>query len=401
MKKSLLLIPLLLLGSVTFASDDISSFPAFPMTIYGNIKIWSSNLNWWTLKVYNSSNKELASYNITQNGKYWSDNVSIEPLLLNKFDWSLTFKVFYNGKTYIVNSIDDSNKLSGCPSKSSITFVSENCRYDISLKEESSSSGSSWWGSSSSSSSWWWGKSSSSSSDKSNNSNTEKTVSNTKKEESNTKETKNLNLNINQNTNGDQNTKSNQNTNVSVVNNLERKQLTKPSISKWDPKEILQNGYTREQNDAYSFARNNWITTMNNIKAANLNSYVTRAAMAKMLSYYAINYLGRQPDTSRTPYFADISTDIDNQYDNWITLAYQLWLMGVWSKNFRPYAPVTRAEFWTALSRLLYGTRDWNDKYYTTHLAKLKQEWIISNDTPNLKEKRWNILIMLMRSATK
>ena len=42
---------------------------------------------------------------------------------------------------------------------------------------------------------------------------------------------------------------------------------------------------------------------------------------------------------------------------------------------------------------------DWTDKYYTTHLAKLKAEWIISNDDPKLKELRWYVMIMLMRSA--
>ena len=167
----------------------------------------------------------------------------------------------------------------------------------------------------------------------------------------------------------------------------------------WNPKEVLQNGYSRERNNAYQFAHNNWITSMNNIKQANMDWYITRAAMAKMLSNYAINYLGKEPDTSKTPHFPDVSNKVDGQYDNWITLAYQLWLMWVWTKKFRPYDSVTRAEFWTVLSRLLYGTIDWNNKYYTTHLTKLKQEWIISNDTPSLKEKRWNIMLMLMRSA--
>jgi hypothetical protein len=47
---------------------------------------------------------------------------------------------------------------------------------------------------------------------------------------------------------------------------------------------------------------------------------------------------------------------------------------------------------------MLYGLEDGNP-YYSTHLAKLKSEWIISNDDPNLKEVRGYVMIMLMRSA--
>ena len=42
---------------------------------------------------------------------------------------------------------------------------------------------------------------------------------------------------------------------------------------------------------------------------------------------------------------------------------------------FRPYDEVTRAEFSTALSRLLYSTPEWRykatKKYYEPHIAKL------------------------------
>ena len=53
------------------------------------------------------------------------------------------------------------------------------------------------------------------------------------------------------------------------------------------------------------------------------------------------------------------------------------------------------------LSRLVYRIQDWNKKYYSTHLAKLKEEWVITNDDPTIKEKRWNIMIMLMRTVEK
>ena len=63
---------------------------------------------------------------------------------------------------------------------------------------------------------------------------------------------------------------------------------------------------------------------------------------------------------------------------------------------------VTRAEFGTALSRMLYWTSDWEyentELYYTNHLKKLIEEWIITNDNPNMQELRWYVMIMLKRA---
>lgn len=165
-----------------------------------------------------------------------------------------------------------------------------------------------------------------------------------------------------------------------------------------DPQEILDNWYTREFNNAYDFAYENWITTMKSIDQANMNWKLYRIAMAKMLSQYAINILGKKPNTTKTCDFPDVSNNLDKSYDYWVTLACQLWIMGVNIKNFRPNDIVTRAEFATALSRLLYWTSDWKDKYYSTHLEVLSNKWIINDTNPNLQEKRWYVMIMLMRS---
>ena len=161
------------------------------------------------------------------------------------------------------------------------------------------------------------------------------------------------------------------------------------------------NWYSKEMNDAYEYAHNNWITTTNSIEKAKMNSPLTRIAMAKMLSYYAINVLGQNPDTTKwTPLFNDVTSKMNSQYNNAVTLSYQLWIMwqNLKNNNFRPNDEVTRAEFATALSRMLYWITDWNP-YYVSHLRKLKQEWIISNDNPTMKEKRWYVMVMLMRSV--
>ena len=163
--------------------------------------------------------------------------------------------------------------------------------------------------------------------------------------------------------------------------------------------DIHEKIYSQEFKDAYEFASKNKITTMDSIDLANMEWWLNRISMAKMLSNYATNVLGKEPADVIVPEFSDVSEKLNEEYGNAVDLAYQLWIMGIWVDKFRPYDPVTRAEFATALSRMLYGLADWLDKYYTTHMEKLKEEWIISNTDPSLKELRWYVMIMLMRSA--
>ena len=167
--------------------------------------------------------------------------------------------------------------------------------------------------------------------------------------------------------------------------------------SKWWNNEFL---------DAYNFAESNWIIASNSMKEANMYSPITRIEMAKMLSNYAINILWKEPDISKWIIkFNDVSNNLDSEYDNAVTKWYQLGIIwqNITNNNFRPNDEVTRAEFVTVLSRLLYWTEDWkwNIKYYEPHLAKLYNEWIINNTNPKIKEKRWYVMIMLMRSLEK
>jgi hypothetical protein len=92
---------------------------------------------------------------------------------------------------------------------------------------------------------------------------------------------------------------------------------------------------------------------MPTIDKANMNWEVTRIELAKMISNYAIKNLKKEWNTSKKCVFTDVTSDLDKQYDNWVTNACQLWLMGQWIIKFRPYDKVTIAEFWTILSRLL------------------------------------------------
>lgn len=159
--------------------------------------------------------------------------------------------------------------------------------------------------------------------------------------------------------------------------------------------------YSKEQISAYTWAFNNLITTQSTIDKANMNWEITRIELSKMISNYVINVLEKKLDNSKKCQFFDITAELDKQYDNWVTKACQLWLMGQWISEFRPYDKVTRAEFWTILSRALYGDKyNWWNPYYEKHLNQLNSVWIIKNisDAENRKEIRWYVMLMMKRS---
>ena len=191
-------------------------------------------------------------------------------------------------------------------------------------------------------------------------------------------------------------TKQNENKSENNENNQE---LNIPERTQEELQKVLDDWLTQEFHDAYDFGHYYWITTMPSAKEADMKGPLTRIAMAKMLSNYAINVLWKKPANKVVPKFPDIDEKLNEDYGWAVDLAYQLWIMWIWIENFRPFDLVPRAEFATALSRMLYGLEDWTDAYYSTHLAKLKEESIISNDNPELQELRWYVMLMLMRSA--
>ena len=174
----------------------------------------------------------------------------------------------------------------------------------------------------------------------------------------------------------------------------------------------LASNYSAEQKDAYNYAYSQKITTVSTIEKASMNGELTRIAMAKLISNFAINVLWLQPNTSIDCSFSDVSSSLDEQYNYGVTQACQLWLMWIWNdwnktENFDPNTVVTRAQFGTAFSRALSKAswkvaENWNP-YYSTHLEYLQSEWIIksiTNPSPSTAEKRWNVMIMMMRAST-
>ena len=163
--------------------------------------------------------------------------------------------------------------------------------------------------------------------------------------------------------------------------------------------------YLDEMTQAYIWSYDRWITTKNTIQEADMSWNLTRIAMAKMLSYYAINVLWMKPNETRINKFNDVSDELDAEYNSGVTLAYQLWIMWISmpNNNFRPFDLVPRSELVTALSRMIFNTPDWiyegTDYYYRNHMEKLWKQWIVTVLDPNMMEVRWYLMIMLMRSA--
>jgi hypothetical protein len=114
--------------------------------------------------------------------------------------------------------------------------------------------------------------------------------------------------------------------------------------------------------------------------------------------------LNKKVDTSKKCQFSDISDKLNIQYDLWVTKACQLWLMWQWISKFKPNDNVTRAEFWTILSRLLYWTKynGWTP-YYQKHVNQLNIRWIMTNinNLEKVNESRGNVMVMLKRSEEK
>ncbi len=157
--------------------------------------------------------------------------------------------------------------------------------------------------------------------------------------------------------------------------------------------------YSSELKQAYNWAYQNKITTQSPIEKANMQWQITREEMAKMISNYATEILWKTPDTTQSCLFLD--SNINPDLVEFVTKSCQLWLMGQWITSFKPKDFVTRAEFWTVLSRALWWDKnEWWTTYYQNHLKALKSEWIMKKiDTPMDYEIRWYVMLMLMRST--
>ena len=176
---------------------------------------------------------------------------------------------------------------------------------------------------------------------------------------------------------------------------------TTPTIS-----DSAKQKYNEEQIAAYEWAYKNGITTINDADKARLADGLTRAELAKMMSQYMTKVLWKTPATTEEKVvYSDVDESLGDLAD-FIQIAYAYKIMWINSdgtplENFNPNGLVTRAEYATVFSRVLYGDKynksEWN--YYEDHLAALKEAGILTNTTPTIQEIRGWVMLMMYRSV--
>ena len=169
---------------------------------------------------------------------------------------------------------------------------------------------------------------------------------------------------------------------------------------------IQDSQFASEQNDAYLWACQHDITTMRTIQEARLDQPLTRAELAKIMSVYAMKEYHLKPLKAGAVNYKDVNADLGDLAD-YIQIAYQLQIMGINADGtpiqaFEPYKLVSRAEFATVLSRVIWGNKHniSGDDRYSEHLQALKKYRVITSDVPaNWWELRGRALLMLHRTA--
>ena len=68
---------------------------------------------------------------------------------------------------------------------------------------------------------------------------------------------------------------------------------------------------------------------MDSIDNADMYGNLTRVAMAKMMANYVLDLGLQELDTSKECVYPDVSASLDDLYDNGVTKACQLGLMGI------------------------------------------------------------------------
>lgn len=166
-------------------------------------------------------------------------------------------------------------------------------------------------------------------------------------------------------------------------------------------------GYTPELVEAYLFAKQVGITTQKTIQEADMFSPLIRKHLAKFMVEFTTKILGKKPDMTRDCTFADVSNE-SSEMQQYMTMACKLGIMGMLPDGqtpddvFNPNDMVTRAQFATALSRVIYnGLIKWTEAcFYCNHMTQLKKDGIMTKiDVPTVEELRWYVMLMMMRVA--
>lgn len=171
-----------------------------------------------------------------------------------------------------------------------------------------------------------------------------------------------------------------------------------------------ENNYTDEELSAYEWAYKNGITTMENIDLSDPDGYVIRWHMVKMVVKFVENVLWKWAPKKIPAECLKLNNwtiGWESQEIQWYAMrACAHWIMWIdmENNNFLANDIVSRAEFGTIVSRILWGdthnikhTRE--TPYYTKHLNELNKNWIITQiDKPlTRKELRKRVWVVLKR----
>lgn len=197
-------------------------------------------------------------------------------------------------------------------------------------------------------------------------------------------------------TSDDKNTSDNLNTNLDSENT---EKTTSPVDSNIESNEVT---------DVYTWAHKNRITTMPSIEEATPDGYVKRWHLAKMLVNYSVNVLWKEIPTvpKECKKWSDDRDFESAEIREYAEKACALWLMWIDTENHRfdPDKEVTRAQFGTTISRMLYGDKyQWGFPYYEKHLKALNENNImknIINPQDRIELRKW-IWVMLQRIQEK
>jgi hypothetical protein len=184
--------------------------------------------------------------------------------------------------------------------------------------------------------------------------------------------------------------------------------------SAWEEEINREELYWKEVVDAYKWAYKNWLTTMSTIQDADPDWYLLRWHLAKIVVNFMINVLWMKlptviPDHCKN--WNDDPTIWESDEIKWYaTISCALWVMWIDMLNneFLPNDIVSRAEFWTVVSRVLW----WNTfnvvhtpltPYYKLHLNQLKNNDIMTqiNKPLTVKELRKRVWLVFKRVSEK
>lgn len=168
--------------------------------------------------------------------------------------------------------------------------------------------------------------------------------------------------------------------------------------------------HSAEVNEAYIWACQRWIIKSQTITWAKLWEFLNRAEMAKITTVFEMLELWSQPNRNKDcSAFADSMSWYNQEMKNYMITSCQLERMWIHTADYTPipdFMPrkfVSRAEFGTILSRILWWDKYEAEKnsryYYVDHLNKLKAAWILTDINPNLVERRSYAILMIYRAA--